>query len=588
MKGSLFLILLSLFFFNGNSADAAPSEEELYQDAREAYYSLQKDGKKRKYRHNWLKVIGRYESVIKKHAGGKHEDQALYMVAKLYSELSPYSESSEDIDSSTKYLDKLITSHPESSLADDALFMLGENYEKKGRKREAYKAYRRIVDDYKGGDRLADARKKASSLKRFAGSRLTQKSSPKAKKRKEPKKEPLRKKTTDKVAGSGRLTGVVKVRHWSNPNYTKIVIDLDNPAKYEYHLLRKDPALGTPPRLYIDIFNARRQDSLKEKIPINDGLLKRARAAQYDPETVRVVLDIESIKDYKIYPLLGPYRIVIDVWGDEVIKTPHLESLLQGNKKDRRGLKGALDKDALSLSKQLGLGVRKIVIDAGHGGKDPGAVGPRGTKEKHITLGLAKRVKAILEKEFNYQVVLTRKRDRYLQLDERTAIANMENADLFISIHINANKNRRAYGMETYIMNARASDRFAAEVAARENAVTQNRMGEFGSILESILVDMQKTNKINESSKLASNLQRTMYKYMSKRYKGVKNLGIKKAPFYVLIGASMPSVLVEAGFISNKREEKRLRSSRYLDSLSRGIALGVDKYAKTIKRPSSI
>ena len=581
MKRSLSLFLVGLIILFNGVTHAAPSEEELYQEAREAYYTIQKDAEKRKFRHNWLKVIDNYESVIRKYPHGKREDQALYMMAKLYSELAPYSDSDKDLDSSSRYLNRLIDSHPESSLADDALFMLGENYERKGEKKEAYQAYRRILEEHKAGDRLADAREKAAALKRFAAA----KESPPVTDEDEPDNEAQSKNIPGKVDTPGRLTGVVAVRHWSNPNYTKIVIDLDEQVKYKFHLLRQDPSLGTPTRLYVDIFGARRLDSLQEEIPINDGLLKRARAAQYDPETVRVVLDIESIKDYKIYPLLSPYRIVIDVWGDEVIKAPQIESLLQGELAAGKGMKGD---DTLSLSKQLGLGVRKIVIDAGHGGKDPGALGPRGTEEKDITLALAKRVAAILEKELNYQVVLTRNNDRYLQLDERTAIANMENADLFISIHINANRNRRAYGMETYIMNARASDRFAAEVAARENAVTQNRMGEFGSILESILVDMQKTNKINESSKLASCTQETMCRYMSKRYNKVKNLGIKKAPFYVLIGASMPSILVEAGFISNKTEEKRLRDPRYLDNLSRAISLGVDKYAKTIKRPSSI
>jgi N-acetylmuramoyl-L-alanine amidase len=142
--------------------------------------------------------------------------------------------------------------------------------------------------------------------------------------------------------------------------------------------------------------------------------------------------------------------------------------------------------------------------------------------------------------------------------------------------------------METYVMNARASDRYAAEVAARENAVTSNSMGEFGSILEEILVDMQKTNKVNESSKLAASVQGSMHKDMAKKYSRIKNLGVKKAPFYVLIGANMPSILVETGFISNYKEEKRLRSSKYLKNLSAAMAKGISGYAKAVKRGSNI
>ena len=328
--------------------------------------------------------------------------------------------------------------------------------------------------------------------------------------------------------------------------------------------------------------------TLKEEIPINDGLLKRARAAQYDGSTVRVVLDIENIKDYKIFPMLDPFRIIIDMRGGDVLSSPTIETLLQGKKGDKKSLQAAIEEESLSLSRQLGLGIRKIVIDAGHGGKDPGAIGYGRTKEKDVNLKMAKALKARLEKQFNYQVVLTRSTDRYLSLEERTAIANMENADLFISIHANANRNRKAYGIETYVMNARASDRFAAEVAARENAVTSHSQGEFGSILEAILVDMTKTNKVNESTKLASSIQTNIRGYMSKRYSGVKDLGVKRAPFYVLIGANMPSILIEIGFITNKREGKRLRNGKYVDSMANAIALGIDKYAKVIKTASNI
>ncbi len=172
--------------------------------------------------------------------------------------------------------------------------------------------------------------------------------------------------------------------------------------------------------------------------------------------------------------------------------------------------------------------------------------------------------------------------------EQQTDIANMENADLFVSLHVNAHRNKRAFGMETYVMNARATDRYSAEVAARENAVTSNKMGAFGSILEEILVDMQKTNKVNESTRLASSIQKNMHGFMSKKYKKVKNLGIKKGPFYVLIGAKMPSVLVEVGFISNKMEEKRLRNKKYLNYLSESIARGIDKYSQIFKTASNI
>ena len=589
-RGRIFIKLLIALFvihFAASHTSAASKEETSYQSARDAYYDLKGSAKKRKFRHNWIKVIKKYERVYKKYPKGPRSDESLYMAAKLYMELSPFSGKDEDLGKSNKYLETLVNKYPKSPLADDAAFMMGENYEKLGDEEKAYNAYIMVLEKFSKGDMAGKARKRTSSLKASISKSSLVKPSPA--KSVPVKSKPVERRETERgktKSSQGKRSGnvhVTDVRHWSNPNYTRIVIYLDGPAKYKHHLLRQDPGLGKPPRLYIDIFGSRKIGSLDEEIPINDGLLKRARAAQHDHKTVRVVLDIESIKDYKVFPMPDPFKIVIDVWGEDRIKAPKIEAFLPGGKRDKMGLQATIKDETMSLSKQLGLGIRKIVLDPGHGGKDPGAVGPRGTKEKDVNLRIAKSLKKKLEQNFSYQVVLTRSDDRYLGLAERTAIANMENADLFISIHVNANRNKRAYGMETYVMNARASDRYAAEVAARENAVTSNSMGEFGSVLEEILVDMQRTNKVNESSKLASSVQRGMVNYIAKRYDRVKNLGVKKAPFYVLIGANMPSILVEVGFISNKTEEKRLRTDKYVENLSSAMALGIDRYAKLIK-----
>ena len=574
--------VLSLFVLHiaVTNVSAAATEESMYQKARQSYYSLKKSAKKRKQRVNWLKVINNYEKTQKKYPGGKYGDKSLFMAAKLYKELNPYSGQSKDLKSSNKLLGKLIKNYPESNLADDAVFMMGENYEKMGYKHDAYRAYWNITKKYKKGDMIKGAKKKLSSLKKYAPVRKS--SAAKIGKRK--KKSP-----SAPLPKNREYTRVMSIRHWSNPNYTRIMVALDREAKYESHLLRRDPSIGKPPRLYLDIYNARKSGSWKEEeIPIHDGLLKKARVAQNEANKVRVVLDIESIKDFNIFPTMNPYGIIIDVTGDDVIRNPSIASLLPGDEKDKTGLKEAIEGEAISLSRQLGLGIRKIVIDPGHGGKDPGAIGLRRTKEKDVNLKIARELKKKLETDYNYLVVLTRNSDKFLELHERTAIANMENADLFVSLHVNANRNRRAFGMETYVMNARATDRYSAEVAARENAVTSNKMGAFGSILEKILVDMQKTNKVNESIRLASSIQKNMYGLMSKKYGSVKNLGIKKGPFYVLIGAKMPSVLVEVGFISNKMEEKRLRNKQYIDHLSESIAQGIDKYSQIIKTASNI
>jgi N-acetylmuramoyl-L-alanine amidase len=229
------------------------------------------------------------------------------------------------------------------------------------------------------------------------------------------------------------------------------------------------------------------------------------------------------------------------------------------------------------LAQQLGLGVKKVVIDPGHGGKDPGAVGPNGVREKDVALAIAKKLQKKLREELKLEAILTRKSDIFLPLEERTALANTQKADLFVSIHTNAHKNRRVYGMSTYILNV-ATDAEAARLAAFENAVSAKRISD----LEKILNDLMLNSKINESSRLADDVQQGLLKRLPKNYSRVKDLGVKQAPFYVLIGAQMPSIMVEASFITNKREEKRLASSAYQDAVAEGILAGIRSYIKQI------
>jgi N-acetylmuramoyl-L-alanine amidase len=230
----------------------------------------------------------------------------------------------------------------------------------------------------------------------------------------------------------------------------------------------------------------------------------------------------------------------------------------------------------MSLSQQVGLQVRTVVIDPGHGGSDPGAIGPTGLQEKDVTLKVAKRVAARLEKELGLNVVLTRDRDKTLSLEERAAIANDARADLFVSVHVNASPNRKAYGIETFYLNT-TDDRYAIRLAARENAGSEKSIGD----LQFILADLVTKSNVDDSRRLARAVQSGMVAQTGKRYSDVKDLGLKSALFYVLIGVRMPSVLVETSFISNRREEKRLRQDAYLDALADGIVRGVREFTET-------
>jgi N-acetylmuramoyl-L-alanine amidase len=382
------------------------------------------------------------------------------------------------------------------------------------------------------------------------------------------------------AAGEGNLAVVEDLRHWSNPNYTRVVVYVDRETDFTHRLLKKDPALDKPPRLYVDLSNSTLGGGKQKTVPINDDLLSDARAARYTLDSVRVVVDIKSFETYKVFSLRDPFRIVIDVWGrngtvaaapegDEDAAAAPPGTALERSKKVPRG----------ALAKQLALGVRRIVVDPGHGGKDFGAPGfIPGVHEKDVVLEIAKRVARKIRDELNLEAILTRTDDRYLTLEERTAFANTRGADLFLSIHTNASRDPRAYGTETYFLNL-ATDDEAIRVAAMENATSTKNISD----LHSILNDLLKNAKINESSRLAETVQYSLVKNLNRKgYDRIKDKGVKQAPFYVLLGARMPSILVETAFISNREECRLLTTASYQEHVAESIVQGIRSYIKEI------
>ena len=230
-----------------------------------------------------------------------------------------------------------------------------------------------------------------------------------------------------------------------------------------------------------------------------------------------------------------------------------------------------------SLARQLGLGVSRIVIDPGHGGQDPGAISG-GTSEAQLVLDIALRLEELIKKDPLLDVVLTRRADVFVPLEERTAIANRAGADLFVSIHANASRNPDARGVETYFLNF-ASNPDAEAVAARENATSGKTMASLPEIVRAITLN----NKLDESRDLAGQTQRALVRRLRGAHPGLRDLGVKQAPFVVLIGATMPSVLVEASFLSNRAEGKLLRSPAYRQRIAESILDGLRRYRSTLK-----
>ncbi len=344
---------------------------------------------------------------------------------------------------------------------------------------------------------------------------------------------------------------VKDIRYWTSSNYTRVVIDLSEPVEFSKN------RISSPDRIYFDLKNTKLEKTIQATLPIGDGILKAVRAGQFDPDTVRIVIDLEKIEDFKTYFLEDPARLIIDIFG--VSKN--------------------VEKPESSLF------TRRIVIDPGHGGHDPGAIGPKGLCEKDVVLDIALKLKKILMADPSNEVFLTRETDVFIPLEERTAIANKKDADLFVSIHANASPRKKARGIETYLLNW-TTDEEAMSVAARENAISLGKMKEINqqwNVVEIIKSDLMRQNKRDESIKLANFIQSSLIaKFNDNLNKNIEDLGVKQALFYVLFGAKMPSVLVEALFISNTEEEKLLLRDSYRMHIAKSVAKGLDKYINSI------
>jgi N-acetylmuramoyl-L-alanine amidase len=226
-----------------------------------------------------------------------------------------------------------------------------------------------------------------------------------------------------------------------------------------------------------------------------------------------------------------------------------------------------------SLTRALGLKIGKIVIDAGHGGHDTGTIGPNGLLEKDLDLDVAKRLGRLLESRLGAEVIYTRQDDTFIPLETRTAIANRERADLFISIHANSSRDADARGVETYYLNFTSSPE-ALEVAARENAVSEKSIHELQDLVKKIALK----EKIDESREFAGNVQESLYGGLALEKAGIRDRGVKKAPFIVLIGANMPSILAEISFVSNPTDERRLETAEHRQRIAESLYRGVSKY----------
>lgn len=411
--------------------------------------------------------------------------------------------------------------------------------------------------------------------------------------------------STTKPDDRPRLTGI---RRDVLPNGLRITLDLEREAAF------REERLDTPPRVFLDLQNTRAVDKLKDStINYSDDVVRQIRVGRQLGAT-RVVLDLEDGARHSVYALYNPYRVVIDFERPQrtshapprgtpqpppLRKTEPLVAAEAGSRttSDARNVPGAswtpepaakADPPApgapaanrtggFSIARQLGLGISRVVIDAGHGGRDPGAR-VKGLNEADLTLDVATRLEKLLLAVPGVEVVMTRRTDVYIPLEERTAIANRAGADLFLSIHVNASRNTKARGIETYFLNF-APNPEAEAIAARENAGSSKTMHHLPDIVKAIAMN----NKIDESRDFAALIQASMIDRLKKANRDARSLGVKQAPFVVLIGATMPSVLAEISFLTNRQEASLLRTPAYRQAIAEALFSGISKYQKSLK-----
>lgn len=382
-------------------------------------------------------------------------------------------------------------------------------------------------------------------------------------------------------AGFAAVSHMIAVRIWPSSTYTRVTLESSQALKY------KQFALSNPDRLVIDIENVHLNSVLQKlgnSVRAEDPFLKLARVGQFDKNTVRIVLELkQSIRPnlFELKPVAEfKNRLVIDLYPNKIVEDDPLLALLEEyNKGD---LNRTLQKTQSKPATVAKSGPLIIMLDPGHGGEDPGAIGKRGTKEKVVVLQIARRLRTLLQKQKNVKVYMTRNEDVFIPLNVRVAKARKLQADLFISIHADAFSNRSARGSSVFALSRKG----ATSAAARFLAESQNEADAIGGVsrsgdkyLDHTLVEMVQTVTINDSLSFGADVLKRMGKINQLHKKRVEQAG-----FAVLKAPDIPSILVETAFISNLEEERKLKTAAFQQQIAQSIFDGIMAYSAVLRR----
>ncbi|MBL9037735.1 MAG: N-acetylmuramoyl-L-alanine amidase [Archangium sp.] len=527
------LLSLCLAVLLSSPTLAAPPSgaDEAYQRAKDAYQKLRTDEGRRKFRHHWLNVAKKFEGVATKYPKSERAAEALYSSGDLYAALSRFSMNDADLDTAQRQYEKVIKTWPKHRLADDAGLALARLLSDR---RGNVEAARTVASNT-----LASAGAK-SDKKRELQSLLAALPAPKAAAKPRPAEAPTRP---------------------APPPSTTLADATRKTAQTVAQVLRI-PAVEM----------AKTTPAIAARAPVAEAEVDTSEASG-DTDDADAVVEgedaagglttlQEKLRDVRVGPSPGATTTATKARFTSLAKKEASSEL--------------------SLAQQLGLKVRRVVIDAGHGGHDTGAIGPTGVLEKDASLAMAKKLAAKLE-AMGLEVTLTRDDDTFVTLEDRTKIANRAHGDLFISVHCNAAASKNLRGVETYTLNT-SSNRYAIRLAARENATTERGVGD----LQYILADLATKANTSESSHLAERVQKSLIRTLSASYSGVRDLGTKEALFFVLLGAKMPAILVETSFISNPEDEKRLADDGYQQSVADAVADAVDGFLEARNKVAQI
>jgi N-acetylmuramoyl-L-alanine amidase len=621
---SVCLCVLCAFVVSVAPAWAASSRPDraLYEEAKAAHATLKASAKTQVKRAEWEKVVMRYRRIVARYPQSGYCDDALLAVGDLYQQMATRFKAQRYGDDAVTAYRTLVEEYPSSRLGEQALYSVFEIAQQSGERKRLADAGRRYLDAFSDAPRAAKVK---AALKRRAPAQAASLPSP----------------------PPPGLVRVFNLRFWSGDASTRVVIDVERQVAVKHDRISKPDRLwidlvGT--RLHPNLKDRSFPvgDGMLEQVRIGqnrDDVVRivldfkdvKEYSVVYLQDPTRLLIDVrgsaapavaslekpalaptpapveekpQSLPARRLPALLAPPDPPAPAAGPPARKGPTPVTIEPPEPSRRAAASGAPNGPAAnrtarsepppppqppqanragsySLARQLGLGARKIVIDAGHGGHDPGAIGRGGLQEKDLVLDVALRVERLVRSELGADVVMTRASDVFIPLEERTAIANSKGADLFLSIHANSSRNPTARGIETYFLNF-AQNPHAEEVAARENAISPATLKDLQGLVKAIALN----SKIDESKDFAASVQEALVSSLRPDYR-IQDRGVHTGPFYVLIGANMPSVLAEIAFVSNPEDERLLKGQEYRERIAASLFEGVRAYLDSLNRTQS-